>query len=100
MHERWQPWVVNLDELLQAMDRAAANLAKLDALWERAEPVIPSGPSRGSSREYDDLRRAWTSLLSGLPAIDGWTVTEDLPDADEAGQAFIDYMEIGEPALA
>ncbi len=87
---------MNLDELLEVMDRAAANLAKLSAVWERAEAMIPSGPSRGSTPEYDDLARTWNSLLPGLPPIDGWTVTEGLPDIDQAGQAFIDYMEIGE----
>lgn len=91
---------MNLDDLLQMMDRAAANLAKLDAVWERAQPMLPSGPSRGSSREYEDLRRAWNALLSGLPPIDGWTVAGELPDADEAGQAFIDYADIGEPPFA
>jgi hypothetical protein len=91
---------VNLDELLQVMDRAAANLTKLEAVWERAQPMIPSGPSRGSSREYEDLRRTWTSLRSGLPPIDGWTVTEELPDVDAAGQDFIDYAELGEPPFA
>ncbi|WP_235676128.1 restriction endonuclease [Mycolicibacter arupensis] len=91
---------VNLDELLQVMDRAAANLTKLEAVWERAQPMIPSGPSRGSSSEYEDLRRTWTSLRSGLPPIDGWTVTEELPDVDAAGQDFIDYAELGEPPFA
>lgn len=82
------------------MDRAAANLAKLQTIWDRAQPMIPSSPQRGTSREYEDLRRAWTPLLSGLPPIDGLTVTEELPDIDEAGQSFIDYWEIGEPAFA
>lgn len=82
------------------MDRAAANLAKLQAIWDRAEPMIPSGPQRGTSREYEDLRRAWKSLLGGLPPIDGLVVTEELPDIDEAGQAFIDYFEIGEHPFA
>lgn len=87
---------MDLNDLLLTMDRAAANLAKLYAVWGRASPYIPSGPSRGSSREYDDLRRSWSSLLRGLPPIDGWTVTTELPDADEVGQAFIDYLDIGE----
>lgn len=82
------------------MDRAAANLAKLQAIWDRAEPMIPSSPQRGTNSEYEDLRRAWTSLLAGLPPIDGFTITEELPDIDAAGQAFIDYLEIGEPAFA
>lgn len=90
-------YAVTLDELLQVMDRVAANLAKLDAVWERAQPMIPSGPSRGSSREYEDLRRTWTALRMGLPPIDGATVSVDLPDADAVGQDFIDYADIGEP---
>lgn len=90
---------MNLDELLQVMDRAAANLAKLEAIWDRAEPMIPSSPQRGTNREYEDLRRAWIPLLAGLPPVDGFTVTEELPDIDAAGQAFIDYLDIGEPAF-
>lgn len=82
------------------MDRAAANLAKLDSVWERAQPHIPTGPSAGSNREYDDLRRHWDVLLTGLPKIDGWTVTEPLPDIDAAGQAFIEYLEIDVPPFA
>ena len=58
---------------------------------------MPSGPARGSEREYDDLRRAWADLLHGLRPIDGWTITNELPDIDQLGQAFIDYFEISEP---
>jgi hypothetical protein len=90
---------VNLDQLLNAMDRTAANLATLEALWARASPMIPTGPSFGSSREYDDLRRAWNGLLPGLPSIDGWTVTVELPDAGAIGQAYLDYQELGERPL-
>ncbi len=86
-----------MDELLTAMDRTSANLAKLEDLWRRAAPFLPTGPSRGSDPEYDNLRRAWQDLLAGLPPIDGWTITEELPDADALGQDFIDYLEIGEP---
>ena len=89
--------MTSLEELLREMDRAAANLAKLDALWERAQPHMPTGPSAGSNREYDDLCRHWDVLLSGLPKINGWTVTEPLPDIDSAGRAFLDYAEEGIP---
>lgn len=91
---------VTLDELLQVMDRAAANLTKLDEVWERARPMIPSGPSRGSSREYENLRRTWTALRMGLPPIHGWTVSVELPDADAVGQDFIDYADVGESPFA
>lgn len=87
---------MDLEELLRAMDRTAANLRKLDSVWERAKPFIPTGPQRGSDAQYDGLRAAWADLLPGLPQIDGWTITEPLPDIDDMGQAFIDYLDIGE----
>jgi hypothetical protein len=96
----WHGVVVELDELLSAMDRTAANLGKLDDIWGRAASFIPSGPAAGSPPEYDDLCRAWRDLLSGLPPIDGWTITGELPDIDALGRAFMDYHEIGEPPFA
>lgn len=92
--------VTSLEELLREMDRAGANLAKLDSVWDRAQPHIPTGPTAGSSREYDDLRRHWDVLLTGLPKIDGWTVTERLPDIDAAGRTFIENLEIGVPPFS
>ncbi|MGY2082872.1 restriction endonuclease [Blastococcus sp. SYSU DS0539] len=91
---------MELNDLLAVMDRAAANLAKLEEVWNRAAPFIPTGPARGSHPEYDDLRRTWDDLLAGLPRVDGWTITEPLPDIDEVGQAFLDYAEISEPPFA
>lgn len=88
---------VDLEVVLRGMDIAGANLSKLETVWERAEPMIPTSPSRGSSNEYEDLVRTWSSLLEGLPEIHGWTVTAQLPDADEVGQHFLDLAEIGEP---
>jgi hypothetical protein len=82
--------------LLAAMDRTSANLERLQAIWDRAAPTLPSGPALGSDNEYEDLARAWKDLLSGLPRIDGWTITAPLPATDEIGQAFLDYQEIGE----
>jgi hypothetical protein len=90
---------VELEELLNAMDRAEANLTKLENVWSRASSFIPTGPARGSDPEYDDLQRAWTDLLPGIPLIDGWAITDPLPDIDELGQIFIDYFEISEPPI-
>jgi hypothetical protein len=87
---------LELNDLLNVMDRAAANLVKLEQVWERASTFIPTSPAAGSPPEYDDLCRAWADLLKGLPPIDGWTVTDDLPDIDELGRMFIDYFEISE----
>ncbi|MEU6071064.1 hypothetical protein ABZ864_43135 [Streptomyces sp. NPDC047082] len=87
---------MDLEELLGVVDRAVANLAKLEDVWARAVTFITSGPTCGSHPEYDDLRWVWADLLPGLPPLDGWTITDELPDIDEMGQSFIDYLEIGE----
>jgi Restriction endonuclease len=87
---------MELNDLLNVMDRAAANLVKLEEVWERARTFIPTGPAAGSAPEYDDLCRAWADLLEGLPLIDGWTITDGLPDIDDIGRMFIDYFEISE----
>jgi hypothetical protein len=90
---------VEINDLLNALDRTAANLANLEKIWSRAEGFIPKGPWAGSSVEYDDLCRAWDNLLPGLPKIDGWTITGSLPDIDAMGRSFIDYGDIGEIAF-
>ncbi|MFG2578338.1 restriction endonuclease [Streptomyces malaysiensis] len=89
---------MDLEELLRAMDRTAANLKKLEDVWERAKPFIPTGPQLGSDAQYDGLRAAWADLLPGLPPIDGWTITAPLPDIQDMGQAFIDCLEAGIPS--
>ncbi|MDH6466233.1 hypothetical protein M2302_006439 [Micromonospora sp. A200] len=94
-----KPNGLSLDELLNVMDRTSANLERLEAIWDRAYPLLPAGPSAGSTNEYDDLTRAWNDLLPGLPKINGWTITESLPSMDSIGQSYIDYLEIGEPPL-
>lgn len=89
---------MELDEILNALDRTAANLAKLERVWQRAVPFIPTGPVLGGSDdEYDDLRRTWRDLLVGLPPIDGWTITGELPDIQELGQTYAEYLEVDEP---
>lgn len=87
---------MDLEELLDVFDRAAANTQKLDQILQRAREHWPDGPSAGTNPEYEDLRRAWIDCLEGLPKIEGWTITEELPDIDDMGRGFIDYADIGE----
>ncbi|GGK41743.1 hypothetical protein GCM10010124_38200 [Pilimelia terevasa] len=79
------------------MDRAAANLERLQAVWERAGPMLPTGPAAGSTTEYEDLTRTWDDLLGGLPKIDNWTISEPLPDMHQIGTMYLEYAELGEP---
>ncbi|WP_018588876.1 restriction endonuclease [Salinispora arenicola] len=44
--------------------------------------------------------RAWDDLRGGLPPIDGWAITEPLPDMDAIGKAYLEYAEISEPPFA
>jgi hypothetical protein len=89
---------MELEAVLNAMDRAAANLAKLERVWDAAAPLLPDGPMLDySNSEYDQLARTWKDLVEGLPPIDGWTVTEELPDIAAMGHAYLEYLEIGEP---
>lgn len=85
-----------LNELLDAIDRASANLTKLEGVWARAQPFLPTGPALGTAPEYEDLERTWMDLLSGLPPVDGWTITTPLPDMNQLGQMYLDYADIGE----
>ncbi len=79
------------------MDVAAANLAKLYNVLDRAELEYPQGPSHGSSIEYDNLSRSWTDLLGGLPPIDGYRVVVPLPDIDDIGRHWADYFDFDIP---
>ncbi|GAA1602776.1 hypothetical protein GCM10009742_58860 [Kribbella karoonensis] len=85
-----------VNELLDAIDRASANLTKLEGVWARAQPSLPTGPALGTTPEYEDLQRTWMDLLGGLPPVDGWTITAPLPDMNELGQTYLDYADIGE----
>lgn len=88
---------MDLEELLAIMDVAAANLAKLYNVLDRAELEYPKGPSFGSSIEYDNLSRSWTDLLGGLPPIDGYRVVAHLPDIDDIGRHWADYFDFDIP---
>jgi hypothetical protein len=90
---------MDLDAVLAVMDRVSANLERMQAIWDRAYPLLPSGPSCGSTSEYDDLVRAWNDLLKGLPPIDGWTITEPIPGMNEIGMLFMEYVVIAEPPI-
>lgn len=85
-----------LDAALRQFEAAQANLEKLDKLWAEIERLQPSGPAFGGPPEYGELCLAFRRVLPGLPAIDGFQVTDQLHDYDEAGQMLLDALEVGE----
>jgi hypothetical protein len=88
---------VELEKLLAVFDAAAANLAKAEAIWERAQPMLPSTPVLGDVPGFDDLARAWDDLVAGLPRVSGWTIVDPLPTPNDIGRGFLGWWEIGEP---
>ncbi|PVZ61237.1 restriction endonuclease [Arthrobacter sp. H-02-3] len=87
---------MDLADALATFDKVAVNLEKLERVWQRAQPHVPTGPAFGTTPEYTTLARNWDDLLAGLPPIDGWKITAGLPDTNEIGQLFLDYADIGE----
>src|SRR5699024_7358330 len=87
---------MDLNHVLTTFDKVAVNLEKLEKIWERASPYVPDGPYLCSIPEYNNLARSWDDLLPGLLPIEGWSITESLPDINALGQMFIDYGQIGE----
>lgn len=85
-----------LESALQQFEAAEANLAKLESLWARIAQILPSGPAFGAPPEYEELCLAFRRVLPGLPAIDGYRVTDCLYDYDAAGQMHLDAAEVGE----
>src|ERR1700735_5772657 len=81
---------------LQQFEVAEANLVKLEAIWKELSVLTPDGIAFGTNPEYEDRCRAFVSIMTALPKIDGWK-PEDLPaDLDEIAQWRLDAKEIGE----
>jgi hypothetical protein len=66
---------MDLNEALGQFDLVDANLRRLDSVWKEMRDLIPDGISFGvgdaESRRYEELRRAYDTINSRLPPIDG-----------------------------
>jgi hypothetical protein len=86
----------SLDTALRQFEASEANLTKLERLWQQIESLIPGGIAFGPPQEYDQRCREFRAILEHLPAIDGWNLTDELPDYDAVAQGRFDAMEIDE----
>lgn len=90
---------MDLSAALVQFDRALANLERLEDLWKRYEPNIPTSPAFGlDTSEVDQVRRDYSDVAHSLPPIDGYRLDADLPSLDGISQAIIDVWEIDEPS--
>lgn len=87
---------MDLDEVLRQFDIAAANLARLDKVWERARSLIPDSIVFGSDPEYEELCRQWDDLVEALPRLKGWRITSRPIDLNALAQWRFDAQEVGE----
>jgi Restriction endonuclease len=89
---------VNLDQALGQFDVADANLHRLAGVWGEMRGLIPDGMGSASpdARRYDDLRRAFADILTGLPPIDGWRIAVVPLTLDEILLGRFDAHEAGE----
>jgi hypothetical protein len=67
----------SLNDALAQFDATAANLSRLDAVWEKMKaiarrPIDPFDDSQG--RQYRELCRDFAGLLKGLPSLNGWSI--------------------------
>lgn len=88
------------DGLAQALgqfDRVAANLQKLEEVWNELESLTPDGIVFGADTpERDNLVREFALLVQHLPAIDGYRI-ESMPlPMDGIAQDRLDACDIGE----
>jgi hypothetical protein len=84
--------------MLRALEATEANLAKLDRLWGALQEKIPDGVCFGTDVEYDSLRHRYADIVSHMPAIDGWRLTDSTLDLNEIAQWRFDAHEIDEPS--
>ncbi len=85
-----------LDQALKQFDATEANLQKLERLWGEIKKLIPEGMVFGDDEAYDDKCRSFSQILKALPAIDGWSLPDELLDYNAIGQMRFDASEVGD----
>ncbi len=94
---------MDLNDALKQFDAVETNLARLDAVVESYDALIPGGISftAGSPEglRADELQESFRDLAASLPPIGGWIVDAILVDLDDIAQARLDAAEIGEPQI-
>jgi hypothetical protein len=85
-----------INAALRSFEAAEANLEKLERLFKELRQLVPEGISFGSDPKYDELRRAYSDVLSALPTIDGWKPKDTPVDLNDLAQWRLDAREIDE----
>ncbi len=91
---------MDLDAALAQFDATETTLKRLETVWQRLIALVPAGiafvGSAPEGVEYEDLRRSFDVLAEGLPAIDGWRITDAPWSLDEIAQGRYDAHDLSE----
>ncbi|WP_280208177.1 restriction endonuclease [Nocardia cyriacigeorgica] len=87
---------MDLEKALEQFDVAEANLKRLETVWAEMADLIPSGIVFGEEQRYTELSRAYTTIRKGLPAIGGFSLSEDPWPLNDIAQNRLDAWEIDE----
>ncbi|MDX2197445.1 MAG: restriction endonuclease [Phycisphaerae bacterium] len=87
-----------LADALRQFDATESNLKRLEDLWTQIKKLIPDGLSIGGpdAPKHAELCRAFRHILSGMPKLDGFELTDDLLDIDTIFKYRFDAKELGE----
>ena len=85
-----------LNSALRHFEAAEANLVKAEKILTGIESAIPQGIAFGEDVDYESNCRSFDTLITALPAIDGWKPEIILMELDEIAQNRLDAQEVGE----
>jgi len=93
---------MDMDTALEVFSAAEANLEKLERLWTEMEKMLPSAfgsiiESVSDDAAYKEKSRQFSHILGEMPAIDGYVLNDELPEADGLQSQILDYHELDEP---
>lgn len=80
----------DLEAVLSTFDKVEANLIRLEE--------VESKLRHATGAEHEALRRSWHNLVRGLPAIDGFSVTDEPMAEDDVTLLRIDASDVGIPS--
>ncbi len=95
---------MNLEEALGQFEKAETNISRIEAVAEEMDALVSDGISFADTspeaQRYENLRRSYVDLLSGLPPLKGYKPTVAPFTLDEIADRRMGVAELGEPEYA
>jgi hypothetical protein len=95
---------VDLEAALAQFERAETNISRLEAVAKEMEGLVPEGISFADAspeaERYENLRRSYDDLLSGLPPLNGYKPSATPKTLDDIAHGRMGIAELDEPDFA